>query len=451
MPTSGKVETGVRQNFQVEKQSRYPTLDKIVNRLDNQIDRDLTRTKATTFNPYDLWDLTAANPIVDKTSKYSYVSMGSKNGTRVVGHAKNMHTGKLDKTQPSWIKSADPGEIKSNARQPKDPDKGTFILSVIENFTKDMTSPGPWDNEQRDISFLGEKSTEDTSSTASSTETSFLFENSPFNKSDEQKKEKKAEGKLSVWSLGKLVPRFPESDDKKKKTTPMPYVAAHEHYEQVLRNADCHVPKEKVIKVHEVHPDPSKSYSPSCTILHQCSDDTGCCRDLMQVCKPKNTTKVELYFFTTTLGKPQTVEKLYFINHTECECQKRMDESMPRDSEFRRAHVKKFLGVKALGEKRKRNGCTCPHRYSQRYFHNDTCLCDCFDKEDDCLLLKRGRIHFPHPDKVCIQRGTCGTPTCEFGTYLRELGRCPSKRQQQHHHHQHHHHHHNWSRVLTVT
>lgn len=79
------------------------------------------------------------------------------------------------------------------------------------------------DNEQRDISFLGEKSTEDTSSTASSTEASFLFENSPFNKSDEQKKEKKAEGKLSVWSLGKLVPRFPESDDKKKKTTPMPY------------------------------------------------------------------------------------------------------------------------------------------------------------------------------------------------------------------------------------
>lgn len=133
-----------RQNFQVEKQSRYPTLDKIVNRLDNQIDRDLTRTKATTFNPYDLWDLTAANPVVDKTSKYSYVSMGSKNGTRVVGYAKNMHTGKLDKTQPSWIKSADPGEIKSNARQQKDPDKGTFILSVIENFTKDMTSPGPW-------------------------------------------------------------------------------------------------------------------------------------------------------------------------------------------------------------------------------------------------------------------------------------------------------------------
>ncbi|EEB15156.1 conserved hypothetical protein [Pediculus humanus corporis] len=280
--------------------------------------------------------------------------------------------------------------------------------------------------EQQDVFSHGIKSSEDSISGQPSTVATTLAPE--FLKKKEESKLKNTEEKNPAWGLGRLVPKFVETEERKKKNTPMHYVAAHEHYEQVLRLGDCHVPREKVIRVHEVHPDPSKSYSPSCTILHQCGDDTGCCRDLKQECKPKNTTKVELYFFTTTLGKPQTVEKLYFINHTECECQKRTDEIMPRDSEFRRSHhLKKFLTTNVL--KNNNNNCTCPSKYSTRRLHNGTCVCDCFDKQDDCLILKKGKAHFSFTDKLCIDKGLCLAPSCEFGYYIRNFGRCPSKRE----------------------
>lgn len=74
---------------------------------------------------------------------------------------------------------------------------------------------------------------------------------------------------------------------------------AEMHLQRMNKEAACKLPRAKVISVQSVHPDASRTYIPSCTILHRCGDDTGCCE--RGVCSPKNQKSVELYFHVSTL------------------------------------------------------------------------------------------------------------------------------------------------------
>lgn len=70
---------------------------------------------------------------------------------------------------------------------------------------------------------------------------------------------------------------------------------AQQHYYRVAKEILCENPKPKVI---HVQLDPSKSYVPSCTILHRCGDDTGCCKNT-KTCQAIQKENVDLYFTVT--------------------------------------------------------------------------------------------------------------------------------------------------------
>lgn len=68
------------------------------------------------------------------------------------------------------------------------------------------------------------------------------------------------------------------------------------HMRRVYSEAQCRIPRPKIIPVRF---EPSKSYSPHCTILHRCSNDTGCCHTDALICDAKKTNSVELYFYVS--------------------------------------------------------------------------------------------------------------------------------------------------------
>lgn len=125
---------------------------------------------------------------------------------------------------------------------------------------------------------------------------------------------------------------------------------AFEHGVKVREFGSCRTPKPEIVYVNSNNP--SKVYLPRGTILHRCSDSTGCCPQAYQSCRPISTQMVDLYFFTVTLvannsqlsssssssssfssyspshhhhrhKKPrqqQNIEKLTYVNHTKCAC-----------------------------------------------------------------------------------------------------------------------------------
>lgn len=217
---------------------------------------------------------------------------------------------------------------------------------------------------------------------------------------------------------------------------------AVQHAVTMGREGQCRVPKPRLIQVKDVYPHPSKTYIPHCTILHQCGDDAGCCKSDTLTCTARKAEQVELYFYTTTLrtsgvsrarGGP-TVEKLVFNNHTECICVDRLEEFMPRDrpsanndkENTGRHGSRGYYSPDTDSGNGESNPCRCPSQFSARHA-DGTCVCECFDKQRDCIRAKRGKDFLPHDDRICILRGECMAPSCEFGTYLRRAGRCPKK------------------------
>lgn len=79
--------------------------------------------------------------------------------------------------------------------------------------------------------------------------------------------------------------------------------AAHRHILKMDREARCKKPMPKVLSVQSVYPDPGKSYTPRCTVLHRCAEDTGCCSNHETRCGPKRQTLVNLYFFVSIFNK----------------------------------------------------------------------------------------------------------------------------------------------------
>lgn len=62
------------------------------------------------------------------------------------------------------------------------------------------------------------------------------------------------------------------------------------------KEAQCKVPRSRVVKVTDHYPSSNKKYVPSCTVLHQCADDTGCCGSPTLKCGPKSTQPILLHF-----------------------------------------------------------------------------------------------------------------------------------------------------------
>ncbi|XP_021916631.1 uncharacterized protein LOC110828316 [Zootermopsis nevadensis] len=222
---------------------------------------------------------------------------------------------------------------------------------------------------------------------------------------------------------------------------------AVQHAVMVGREAQCRVPKPRLVQVKDMYPHPSKTYIPHCTILHQCGDDTGCCKSDTLTCTARKTESVELYFYTTTLrasggsrnkGGP-SVEKLVFHNHTECVCVDRLEEFMPRDRPIASSEKDKELRghhhpdadssrTDSDNESGTSESCRCTSQFAARRV-DGSCVCECFDKQRDCIRSKRGKEYLPYDDRICVLRAECVVPSCEFGTYLRRAGRCPRKRE----------------------
>lgn len=71
---------------------------------------------------------------------------------------------------------------------------------------------------------------------------------------------------------------------------------AYKHQMRMLKESSCKVPRPRVVKVADVYPSSNKRYMPSCTVLHVCADDTGCCNSPSLKCGPKTSQPIYLYF-----------------------------------------------------------------------------------------------------------------------------------------------------------
>lgn len=60
----------------------------------------------------------------------------------------------------------------------------------------------------------------------------------------------------------------------------------------------CKLPLPKVVKVSDIYPEMFKTYHPPCTVLHQCSKESGCCSEKTK-CTPYKFENVTLYFKVT--------------------------------------------------------------------------------------------------------------------------------------------------------
>lgn len=213
---------------------------------------------------------------------------------------------------------------------------------------------------------------------------------------------------------------------------------AYKHQIRISKEASCKVPRSKVIKVTDIYPSSNKKYLPACTILHVCADDTGCCNSPTLKCGPKTSQPVYLPFLVYTLPglgdwkspEHSSIQKsLLFYNHTECECQSRTDDLMPRDTMPTASVVDPDPPVpfRHRPEKNNQNSCKCPTEYTVRYSTNGSCSCDCFDKQRECIRYKKGNVYFNHLDRYCITSGQCLLPMCEYGIYSSRTGRCPKQ------------------------
>ena len=97
---------------------------------------------------------------------------------------------------------------------------------------------------------------------------------------------------------------------------------AYEHGLKINEEAMCAKPRAELVYL----TDSNKIYLPRATLLHRCSDLTGCCTHATHTCQPSQVENVSLYFFSITvqslsrLRQNQNIERLSFINHTECAC-----------------------------------------------------------------------------------------------------------------------------------
>ncbi|XP_046866626.1 stress response protein NST1 isoform X2 [Drosophila willistoni] len=186
---------------------------------------------------------------------------------------------------------------------------------------------------------------------------------------------------------------------------------ASKHFNQVMKEASCRIPQRRCKRLDH---DSSKNYSPHCAILHRCSEDSGCCHSPSQICAPKSTRNVELYFYVSSNRQPKAVvEKRTFANHTECHCIERA-----RYEENEQMLTKEHATIL---------NCNCPAHFEKILQDDGQCRCDCSSGNAVCNSFKEGIEHFAMKDRKCIVYGLCKPPTCAFGNYLLKHGQCPKQ------------------------
>lgn len=102
-------------------------------------------------------------------------------------------------------------------------------------------------------------------------------------------------------SNGRTSSTPPSTTEKSETAYREDITEALQHAMKVNQEARCQVPRPRVVHIQDLYPNPSKSYVPHCTILHHCSDETGCCSRDEATCAPKTTQRVELAFYVRTL------------------------------------------------------------------------------------------------------------------------------------------------------
>ncbi|XP_074039265.1 uncharacterized protein [Leptinotarsa decemlineata] len=199
-----------------------------------------------------------------------------------------------------------------------------------------------------------------------------------------------------------------------------------EHYVRVKQQTKCLRPLPRVIPIQREHPDPTKSYTPQCTILHRCAEDSGCCNRNTK-CQYKTRVLVPLYFYENTVGTQYTrVVKLDFYNHTECECKEKSEYDLLDPGINGGITYKSSETLYNTPEPENLKRCKCPKPF-QPTSNSYECTCDCEEGNQDCIQLKKGKEHFSMNNRMCIQNGECETPHCEYGSYMSLMGKCPSK------------------------
>lgn len=99
---------------------------------------------------------------------------------------------------------------------------------------------------------------------------------------------------------------------------------ASAHVLKIIREGKCHLPSPRIIKIQDLFTDNRRRFLPSCTIIHVCGDDTGCCDHDDMKCAPLKQEVVTLYFWVlemTDRGHKRSVESITIKNDTECSCQ----------------------------------------------------------------------------------------------------------------------------------
>lgn len=117
-------------------------------------------------------------------------------------------------------------------------------------------------------------------------------------------------------------------------------IAANRHLAHVTSSMMCSVPREKVIRITSCYPYLSEDIYPSSTILHECSDASGCCGaksntlgtsfkmsntitgscDDELICAAAEKQIVTLHFHVYDYNGSRHVQELTFLNHTSCSC-----------------------------------------------------------------------------------------------------------------------------------
>ncbi|CAG2166380.1 unnamed protein product [Oppiella nova] len=115
---------------------------------------------------------------------------------------------------------------------------------------------------------------------------------------------------------------------------------AFEHGMRVNELAACDVPKPQLV----YFKDPNKVYLPRATLLHRCSDLTGCCPHSTHTCMALETKTVDLFFYTIVLkpnhlnprkvSQMQNIDRITFANHTKCGCRMRSEYMPPPDTGY---------------------------------------------------------------------------------------------------------------------
>ncbi|XP_073949892.1 uncharacterized protein [Choristoneura fumiferana] len=236
---------------------------------------------------------------------------------------------------------------------------------------------------------------------------------------------------------------------------------AYAHIATVLKTSKCLLPQPRWLSVRQLAPSADTHYLPPCVKLHRCAPDSGCCSEA-NICAPIDGHYVTIPLILDKVGNLKTVARMQFFNHTRCECVSRESLESPRARQHRRGttappptstHATPRVTVQgAVGNPRlmdlttqepkpdnestappQLRRCTCPTLFMARVSDAGcACVCDWADpaRSRDCLSLARGREHFGLRDRVCVAHGSCSPPVCAFGTYEKNLGRCPLRSMQ---------------------